>query len=172
MQQEAKKAEKSLKDAENQVSTLRAKIKKLEEDYNQATTDKKKAEEEKARAEESLKLTNKMQECLNGWDENKAFAFCKDQGWKCGNKKDAKNVITKQFSQLDNAVKKQKINEVKHYKVKAKEEDKGSAGQTEPKQPSETHPASSGDGADTPPAASTPSETKTNKRGQVQAKQK
>lgn len=172
MQQDAKKAKKLLDEAEKQVSTLRAQIKKLEEDYNQATIDKKKLEEEKARTEESLTLTNKMQECLNGWDENKAFAFCKEQGWKCGNKKDAKNVITKQFSQLDNTVKKQKINEMKHYKVKAKEKDKESTGQTGHKQPAETQPASSGDGVDAPPAVSTPSETKTNNSGQTQAKQK
>lgn len=139
------KADELKKAAEKAQRDLDALNKKYQQELRDKDAEIKKANTAKEASDKALELTNRMQEELNKWDEEKAFAFCKKQnGWNCTNKKDAKNVIAKKFRDLDNASKEQKIKEMKGFNSKEKgaEEKKTNQKQKKTQSTSESQPAS------------------------------
>lgn len=176
MQKQADKAGKALEDAEKQVASMQARIAEMEKELNQAKADKTNAETAKNNAENSLKLTNKMQEELNGWDEGKALAFCKQKGWNCSSKKDAKNVITKKFSVLDITAKDQVVKEMKKFNPKQKETESTSEKQSTAPTENSTNtstiqPASTENSITIPESQQTSSESKpANQKGEKTTK--
>ena len=115
------KADELKKAAEKAQRDLDALNKKHQQELRDKDAEIKKANTAKEASDKALELTNRMQEELNKWNEDKAFEFCKKQnGWNCANKKEAKNVITKKFRDLDNASKEQKIKEMKGFNSKEK----------------------------------------------------
>ena len=139
------KADELKKAAEKAQRDLDALNKKHQQELRDKDAEIKKANTAKEASDKALELTNRMQEELNKWNEDKAFEFCKKQnGWNCANKKEAKNVITKKFRDLDNASKEQKIKEMKGFNSKEKggEEKKTTQKQKKTGTSSESQPAS------------------------------